>query len=96
MDERSKIFKNTYPRKDAFKLWYSILNLHGDVIESLRDAGGRVVGEVFSETWRINLRAEKEALRKSQRGSLQAERPVRGCGLVEKGLAPCEEEEPRE
>lgn len=96
MDERSKIFKNTYPRKYAFKLWYSILNLHGDVIESLRDAGGRVVGEVFSETWHINLRAEKEALCKSQRGSLQAERPVRGRGLVEKGLAPCEEEEPRE
>jgi len=27
------------------------------VVESLRDAGGRVVGEVFSEMWHINLRA---------------------------------------
>ena len=38
-----------------------MLNSRGDVIESMRDDGGRVVGEVFSETWHLNLRVEKEA-----------------------------------
>lgn len=97
MDERSKILQNTYQRKDVFKLWYSILNLHGDVVESLRDAGGRVVGEVFSETWPINLRAGRRHHAKAREDPSRLRGPHGDTAwLRKKDLAQCEEEEPRE
>lgn len=51
--------KNVHGREEVFKLQYSIINLHGDVNES-EGPLGRVEGEVFSERWHLNPRAENE------------------------------------
>lgn len=51
--------KNVHGREEVFKLQYSIINLHGDVFES-EGTLGWVEGEVFSERWHLNPRAEKE------------------------------------